>query len=68
MGVIKGYWLKDEHKRIREFFETYCKSKNVDPLDPEVWYNIKLKDIIDTNVCFLFFFLIIIIIDFNYYV
>eukprot|EP00026_Physarum_polycephalum_P001974 Phypoly_transcript_01978.p1 GENE.Phypoly_transcript_01978~~Phypoly_transcript_01978.p1 ORF type:complete len:752 (+),score=127.08 Phypoly_transcript_01978:45-2300(+) len=36
----KGYWTDESGKNLRNFFEEFAKSKNLDPLLAETWYSI----------------------------
>lgn len=38
-----GYWTNQGI--IREFFIDFAKKKEIDPLNPDSWYNIHLEDV-----------------------
>eukprot|EP00026_Physarum_polycephalum_P008715 Phypoly_transcript_08813.p1 GENE.Phypoly_transcript_08813~~Phypoly_transcript_08813.p1 ORF type:complete len:461 (+),score=66.03 Phypoly_transcript_08813:3-1385(+) len=43
----KGYWVKNDHEKIRQFFEEFFRSKGLDPRKPESFYGTKLKDVLE---------------------
>lgn len=45
-----GHWTVDEGKNLREFFDHYAQSRNLDPLDPESWYSISQQSILAEKV------------------
>lgn len=42
-----GYWADTDN--VRKYFEEFAAERNMDPLNPEDWYNITTKDIIATK-------------------
>eukprot|EP00026_Physarum_polycephalum_P003272 Phypoly_transcript_03282.p1 GENE.Phypoly_transcript_03282~~Phypoly_transcript_03282.p1 ORF type:complete len:817 (+),score=97.02 Phypoly_transcript_03282:362-2452(+) len=40
-----GYWTAKDGENMRRFFEEFARNLNLDPLDPEIWYNIPRKAI-----------------------
>eukprot|EP00026_Physarum_polycephalum_P006545 Phypoly_transcript_06593.p1 GENE.Phypoly_transcript_06593~~Phypoly_transcript_06593.p1 ORF type:complete len:538 (+),score=63.89 Phypoly_transcript_06593:122-1735(+) len=41
-----GHWTVDEGENCRQFFETFAKKMNIDPLIPENWYPITLQRVL----------------------
>jgi hypothetical protein len=41
----RGYWTMDGNKNVRKFLDDLAWSKNLDPLIPETWYSIPLREL-----------------------
>ena len=37
---------------MRRFFDSYAQEKQFDPLNPEIWYSLKLSELLDREVEF----------------
>jgi hypothetical protein len=48
----RGYWVVDGNKNIRKFFDDFAHCRNLDPLIPETWYNIRMSVFTQQKVCF----------------
>lgn len=48
-----GYWLADKGKNMRTFLEDFARSRNLDPLLAETWYNTPFKVIkkLKVSIC-----------------
>jgi hypothetical protein len=65
-----GYWTKNGNSNIKQFLDDFAGKRGLDPRDPETWYPISKKHIIDIDVCLPLFSLLPLSIhdtDFNYF-
>ena len=46
--LIEGYWNTEKHRRA--FFDNYAVKRKLDPLNPDTWYPIEKKHIMDDKV------------------
>lgn len=42
----------DENKNIKQFFNDFAHQAGFDPLNPQNWYSVKIKDIMEVRVIY----------------
>eukprot|EP00026_Physarum_polycephalum_P000419 Phypoly_transcript_00420.p1 GENE.Phypoly_transcript_00420~~Phypoly_transcript_00420.p1 ORF type:complete len:1013 (+),score=147.72 Phypoly_transcript_00420:21-3059(+) len=47
--LTHGYWVEDEGKNTRIFFDKLARQRGADPLTPETWYKLTYKDVSDAR-------------------